>query len=162
MHKKGRILHKAPLITLFYSPGLYCACLFVSNKRQNGWTDGPKFFVAHRVFPGKGYKWSKFKSFVLFMIFIFQHFEDPQIFLMKSVYYIYYIYYTQIENVYNFNKRSARSALKASFFIQFMYIYSYFNVSISYFNTWIKNAKIWITHYIISFSIIFKRIVKSL
>ena len=32
-------------------------CLFVSNKRQNGWTDQAQIFVGHHVTTGKGYEW---------------------------------------------------------------------------------------------------------
>ena len=38
-------------------------CLFVFNKRQNGWTDR-KLFVGHLGTPGKVYEWSKFQIFV--------------------------------------------------------------------------------------------------
>ena len=38
-------------------------CLFVSNKRQNGWTDRVQNFVEPRVTPKKFYGWSNFQNF---------------------------------------------------------------------------------------------------
>ena len=39
-------------------------CPFVSNKRQNGWTDRAQFFVEPHTIPGKLYGRSKSQKFV--------------------------------------------------------------------------------------------------
>ena len=41
-------------------------CLFVSNRRQNGWTDQDQTLCGTSREPGKFYKWSKFQKFVFF------------------------------------------------------------------------------------------------
>ena len=56
-----KIMIKKAIIILF----CLSVCLFVSNKRQNGWTD--RFhFLCDLAWPqiGKVYEWSKFQIFV--------------------------------------------------------------------------------------------------
>ena len=41
-----------------------CICLFVSDKRRNGWADRVQmYFVGPHVTPGKVYWWSNFQKF---------------------------------------------------------------------------------------------------
>ena len=61
-------------------------CLFVSNKRQNGWTDRAQILCGISQAPGKVYKWSKLKK-IVFKVFYFckknLNFENPRIFFYK-------------------------------------------------------------------------------
>ena len=50
----------------FHHLDIHLACLFVSNKRKNDWTEPlrPQFCVGPHMAPGKVYEWSKFQIFV--------------------------------------------------------------------------------------------------
>ena len=74
-------------------------CLFVSNKRQNGWTDRAQIFCGHHVTTGKVYEWSKFQIFVSIKIFC----ENPRI--------IYVLFYdVHKENMFTINLQDVREA----------------------------------------------------
>ena len=86
-------------------------CLFVSNKRQNGWTDRAQIFVGHLGTPGKVYEFSNtclhqnsisikfFKILKIHEIFC----ENPQI--------IFVLFYdVHKENMFTINLEDGREA----------------------------------------------------
>ena len=96
-------------------------CLFVSNKRQNGWTDQVKIFVGSPVTTGKVYGWSNVQKFASIKIY-FWKFWKSTIFLLKilEIFCFCYlltrrtpVYFISNKNFYKWNKRWARNALNA-------------------------------------------------
>ena len=51
-------------------------CQYASNKRQNGWTDGPKFCVGPHMTPGKVYECSKSQKFASKSFWFLLNFEN--------------------------------------------------------------------------------------
>ena len=59
-------------------------CLFVSNKRQNGWTDRAQIFCGTSCDPREGLWMIKFSKIWIYQNLIFENFENPRIFFWKS------------------------------------------------------------------------------
>ena len=64
-------------------------CLFVSNKRQNGWTVRPQFFVGPRVTPEKVCGWSNFQKFPSNKIRFLKILRIHEIFFIKSAIFLF-------------------------------------------------------------------------
>ena len=56
-------------------------CLFISNKRQNGWTNWAHIFCGPHVFPGMVFGWTNFQKFTSNKILFFLILKIHQIFL---------------------------------------------------------------------------------
>ena len=63
---------------------LSVVCSFVSNKRQNGWTDRPKFGLGPLMTPGKINGWSKFQILAFNKIRLSLHLKIHEIIFIKS------------------------------------------------------------------------------
>ena len=59
-------------------------CLFVSNKRQNGWTDRAQNFCGTSCDPREGLWMIKFSKICLYQNSIFKNFGNPRNFFWKS------------------------------------------------------------------------------
>ena len=90
----------------------FSVCLFVSNKRQNGWTDRAQIFWGILRDPREGLWIIKFSKICLHQNSFFENFENPRIFCFKSANF-FILQCTQWEHVNNGNGRWARSALIA-------------------------------------------------
>ena len=66
-------------------------CLFVSNKRQNGWTDRAQIFCGTSRDPREGLWMIKFSKICLHQNSIFKNFENPRIFFWKSAKFFCYL-----------------------------------------------------------------------
>ena len=88
-------------------------CLFVSNKRQNGWTDQAQIFSGISRDPREGLWMIKFSKICLHQNSIFENFENLRFFFENPR--IFFLLFVNKENphVYKWNKRWARRALKA-------------------------------------------------
>ena len=73
---------------------------FVSNKRQNGSTEQPTFFVGPRVIPGKVYRWSNFQKVASIKILFLKIKKIHEIFIYK----ICKIFFGLFYNLYKENK----------------------------------------------------------
>ena len=80
--------------------------LFVSNKRQNGWTDRAKIFSGTSRDPREEYGWSNFQKFACNKIRLLKIRE-------LFVCFLFVLQCKQREHVHNWNSRWTRSALKA-------------------------------------------------
>ena len=94
-------------------------CLFVSNKRQNGWTDRAQIFGVTSQDPREGLWMIKFSKICLYQNSIFENFENPRNFFSKirEIFCFCYlltrrtpVYFISNTNFYKWNKRWARSA----------------------------------------------------
>ena len=56
-------IHSSFMSLIFSMMNIYFACLFVSHKRLNGWTNRAKIFVGPNMTPGKVYIWLNFQKF---------------------------------------------------------------------------------------------------
>ena len=68
-------------------------CLFVSNKRQNGWTDRAQIFCGTSRDPRGGLWMIKFSKICLHQNSIFENFENPRNFFLKirEIFCFYYL-----------------------------------------------------------------------
>ena len=119
-------------INKFGLSGCLFVCLFVSNKRQNGWTARANIFCGISRDPREGLWMIKFSKICLHQNLILENFKNPQKMFSKicEIFCFWYLLTRRtpmyfISNVYKWNKRWARSALKALlhiFHISFYYI----------------------------------------
>ena len=58
-------------------------CPFVSNKRQNGWTDRPHIFCGTSHDPREGLWMIEFSKICLHQNSVFENFENPRNFFLK-------------------------------------------------------------------------------
>ena len=89
-------LCKHDFVSSIYKFGLsvcLSVCLFVSNKRQNGWTDRAHIFCGTSHDPREGLWMIKFSKICLHQNSIFENFENPQIFFLKirKIFCFYYL-----------------------------------------------------------------------
>ena len=86
---------------------ILCNCLFVcpfvSNKRQNGWTDQAHFFVGPRVTPGKVYGWSNFQKLASIKIWLIFFCKSTN-FFFNSRFFLFTMY-TKRKHVHNWNRK---------------------------------------------------------
>ena len=88
-------------------------CLFVSNKRQNGWTDRAQIFCGTSRDPREGYEWSKFQILVSIKIrspFNVLNFENPQNFFENPRIIFVLFYDVHKENMFTINLEDVREA----------------------------------------------------
>ena len=105
------------LLTSIYKFGLsvcLSVCLFVSNKRQNGWTDRAQIFCGTSHDPREGFWMIKFSKICLHQNSIFENFENPRICFWKSAKFFFMLFVNKENpcvfyfeyNFYKWNKRS--------------------------------------------------------
>ena len=75
-------------------------CLFVSNKRQNGWTDWAQILCGISRDPREGLWMIKFSKICLHQNSIFENFEIPRIFFWKSAKFFFCYLFTRRSPVY--------------------------------------------------------------
>ena len=111
-------MHRSRCIYIcFACLGLFLGfvCLFVFNKRQNGWTDQAQLFCGtSRMTPGKVYGWSNFQKFATNKIQFLKILKST--IFIKNVNFVFVLQCIQKEHVHNWNRRWALSALKAQCF----------------------------------------------
>ena len=108
-HNVSRLFWRSSLVTILwttqsiYKFGL-SGCLFVSKKRQNGWTDRAQIFCGTSR-DLRDHREGKFQIFVSIKIrspLNFLNFENPRNFLWKSAnYFCFVLRSTQREHVHN-------------------------------------------------------------
>ena len=89
----------------FGLPVCLFVCLFVSNKRQNGWTDRAHFFCGTSRDPREG--WSNFQKFASIKILFLK------ILKIHKIFFVFVLQFTHRDHVHNGNGRWARSGLIA-------------------------------------------------
>ena len=91
----ARLISSFPFLNFrlhFFYTSIYIyllVCLFVSNKRQNGWTVRPQFFVGPRVTPEKVCGWSNFQKFPSNKIRFLKILRIHEIFFIKSAIFLF-------------------------------------------------------------------------
>ena len=85
--------------------GCLYVCLFVFNRRQNGWTYRAQIFVGLHMTPGKVCGWSKFQKFSLSVesSWIFFFIKSATFFCFSFTMYTIHAVYT--EKMFNWNRR---------------------------------------------------------
>ena len=83
----------SPSCNLYINLACLFVCLFVSNKRQNGWTDRAQIFCGTSCDPREGLWMIKFSKICLHQNSIFENFENLRIFFWKSAKFFVFIIY---------------------------------------------------------------------
>ena len=120
-------------------------CLFVSNKRQNGWTDRAQILCGTSFMsPVKVNDWSKFQISLLTKFNFHKIFKIHETFVWNlRTFFVIVLQCTQRENVYNCHRVWVQSALKA--------IYSNLIFKLSSPETESETALQWSTSFFFSF-----------
>ena len=104
-------LHFDFFIHIYMYTLLFClsVCLFVSNKRQNDFTDSAQIFCGTSRDPWKGLWMIEFSKICLLQKIFFENFENPQIFGVVFV-----LQFTQgdWEHVHDWKRRGRKAPLK--------------------------------------------------
>ena len=90
----------SPVLYLYINLACLSVCLFVFNKRQNGWTDRAQIFCGTSRDPREGLWMIKFSKICLHQNSIFENFENPRIFFWKSAKFFFFYLFTRRNPVY--------------------------------------------------------------
>ena len=83
-------------------------CLFVSKKRQNGWTDRAQIFCGTSRDPREGLWMIEFSKISLHQNSIFEQFENPRFFFKSANFFFYNVHK---ENMFTMEMEDGREAL---------------------------------------------------
>ena len=88
-------------------------CLFVSNKRQNGWTHWAQIFWGILRDPREGLWMIKFSKICLHQNSIFENIKNPLILFIKFAnFFVFVLHCLQRKNVYNWNRKFSKSLVR--------------------------------------------------
>ena len=99
-------------LSIYINLACLSVCLFVSNKRQNGWTDRAQIFCGTSRDPREGLWMIEILNICLnqnsIVIKFLKILKIHEIFLWKSANYFYFVYDVHKENMFTINLEEAR------------------------------------------------------